>query len=435
MRFKINLKPNPKFPAGLVYDNVDNTFFDGATLKQIRFCTAGDEQESPPAPEVPCNIFTLGDQACTKERHLRYLEIVLGLRCNLSCSYCSQQVSRREGDFVEFTPAKIAPFIEHLKRAGITIDGKVNFWGGEPLVYWKTLKPLIEAMRAEFPSVKKFWLATNGTLLTKDKIDFFKANNVSISVSTDGTPQTFRGIEVESRPELRAVLDYAAEVLGKNFAYHTSPHRGSADLRRITEYLKQKTPAVSRIELNGITRCQEVSPSVDIKQFEMTTEDRTMLEQSSYDLLTDPSARLFDPHHADLVNRLIEIFAFGVPRYCIDGGCGATKPYLLTVDAEGNTYSCHCYLARSRLSGNIDHLREVRTDQFTHFTTRARCRQCHVASVCRGICPRMLDDAVEVSCGNFKAYYSGIFRATLFHLLGVEVIGVEALIPEPKPEL
>lgn len=427
MLFKISLKPNRLFPDGLIYDNQINQLRDARTNRSLKYQCKTESQFPEPF------VFKIGDQTCVKHKKIKTLELSLGLRCNLHCSYCSQQTSRKENDFVDLSPAKIEPFFKMLKDNGITITDSVYFWGGEPLVYWKTLKRLIVRFREEFPNLRRMWFATNGTLLTKDKVNFLKENGVSISVSTDGTPDTFRGIEVEGTPHLREVFEYAAKTLGDDFRYHASPHQGSANVITITENLKKKTPSVQKIELFGIVRCQETDAVIDLNQFKMDEGDRRTLEESTYEILTNPDRRVFDNRLTDTVNRLIEYLAVSLPMECINGGCISNSPVCLVCDMDGNTYSCHCYLSKRRTTGHISGLEQVRTDMFTHFITRPRCTKCHVAPICRGICPMMLDDAVEISCPNHKAFYSGIFRAALFHLLGVEVTGVEALNPEQKP--
>lgn len=83
---------------------------------------------------------------------------------------------------------------------------KVEFWGGEPLVYWKTLKPLAERIREKFSSWKRkpqFSIITNGSILTDEIIDWLMMLDFSVSISHDGPGQSVRGPDPFDDPEAK----------------------------------------------------------------------------------------------------------------------------------------------------------------------------------------------------------------------------------------
>jgi len=112
------------------------------------------------------------------------LSIFLGGSCNLDCSYC----------FIDKENLRKIPLNIPLIKKGIKFflrnsskNSVVSFTGGEPLLYWSSLKKLIECIRKN-QKRKKFIIivSTNGTLLNKRKYSFLKRNNVVLSVSLDG---------------------------------------------------------------------------------------------------------------------------------------------------------------------------------------------------------------------------------------------------------
>ena len=118
-----------------------------------------------------------------------FLKIQLGLSCNYSCEYCSQ----RFVPTAEETSSKhVDKFLENLDSWMKETPKKVEFWGGEPLVYFKTLKPLAEALRIKWPDVK-FLMITNGSLLTPEINDWLVEQNFSVGISHDGPGQPVRG--------------------------------------------------------------------------------------------------------------------------------------------------------------------------------------------------------------------------------------------------
>ena len=68
---------------------------------------------------------------------------------------------------------KLFDELEFSEQTGL----RVEFWGGEPLVYWKTLKPLAEELRNKYPNAI-FGLITNGSLLDTEKNDWLEKLNI-----------------------------------------------------------------------------------------------------------------------------------------------------------------------------------------------------------------------------------------------------------------
>ena len=124
-----------------------------------------------------------------RKGNVRVLKISLGLSCNYECSYCNQRfVPRADTSH----PDDIEPFISQLTDALIEPPERIEFWGGEPLVYWKTLKPLAERLRGLYPHAQ-FSLITNGSLLDTQKIEWIDSMGFSVGLSHDGPGHSSRG--------------------------------------------------------------------------------------------------------------------------------------------------------------------------------------------------------------------------------------------------
>ncbi len=112
------------------------------------------------------------------------LSIFLGGSCNLDCSYC----------FIDKENLRKIPLNIPLIKKGINFflrnpseNPVISFTGGEPLLYWSSLKKLIESVRKNQKGKESIIIvSTNGTLLNKKKYDFLKKNNIVLSVSLDG---------------------------------------------------------------------------------------------------------------------------------------------------------------------------------------------------------------------------------------------------------
>jgi uncharacterized protein len=123
------------------------------------------------------------------------LTLVLTHDCNLNCNYCyadcgnptymSIETAQRAIDFC---------FDESIRQKNSSrkdTSPVISLFGGEPLLNWKVFQGATEY--AETKSQKldmdvSLFTITNGTLLTKQRIEWLKRNNVAIHLSLDGNP-------------------------------------------------------------------------------------------------------------------------------------------------------------------------------------------------------------------------------------------------------
>jgi hypothetical protein len=86
---------------------------------------------------------------------------------------------------------------------------RIEFWGGEPFVYWKTLKPLAEGVRTLYPKAR-FNIITNGSLFDQEKIDWLYNLGFGVGISHDGPAyEAGRGADPLLEPEQRRWIRYA----------------------------------------------------------------------------------------------------------------------------------------------------------------------------------------------------------------------------------
>lgn len=104
------------------------------------------------------------------------LIFIITYDCNLNCSYCPVKKTKKNINLkvIEQTFKKINKI------------NKIKFFGGEPLLEYKKIKHIVK----KSPTASKFEITTNGTLLNKEKISFFKKNNFEIRISIDGNQTT-----------------------------------------------------------------------------------------------------------------------------------------------------------------------------------------------------------------------------------------------------
>lgn len=124
------------------------------------------------------------EQFLEDKNKIEYNGALLNLtdQCNCRCKYC---------DFVQYknsymTKEVADKAIEFLKSKIGNKKINITFFGGEPLLNWEIITYLVNKYKDEF-----FWsITTNGTLLTEEKLEFLKNNNISVLLSIDGDKET-----------------------------------------------------------------------------------------------------------------------------------------------------------------------------------------------------------------------------------------------------
>ena len=200
MIFEIHAEKNKDEKRIFYYDNMENILKD----------SAGNLYEYPEIAEDLRKPFKAFDKntPLKKSRLVKHLKIQMGLSCNYSCDYCSQKFVER---MPETSRKDIDDFMAMLDN--LQFDEKeglwVEFWGGEPLVYWKTMKPLAEAIKEKFSSwdnSPRFSIITNGSILTKEINAWLYYMGFSVSMSHDGPGQSVRGPDPFDDPDQKKII-------------------------------------------------------------------------------------------------------------------------------------------------------------------------------------------------------------------------------------
>ena len=80
----------------------------------------------------------------------------------------------------------------------------LGFYGGEPLLSWPLVKKTVAFAEKNFKKKFRFTLTTNGSLLKKEHIQFFKKHRFDLVLSYDGLAQKNR--DARSLPAVEAAL-------------------------------------------------------------------------------------------------------------------------------------------------------------------------------------------------------------------------------------
>ncbi|MBR4587910.1 MAG: thioether cross-link-forming SCIFF peptide maturase [Lachnospiraceae bacterium] len=319
--------------------------------------------------------------------------------CNLNCSYCFASQGKYHGDraVMSFEVGKRAlDFL--VENSGSRRNLEVDFFGGEPLMNWDTVKKLVEYARSIEKAAGKnfrFTLTTNGMLIDDEVIEFSNREMSNVVLSLDGRKEIH---------DLKRV-DYAG--------------KGSYDriVPKFQEFVKRRGDR-SYYMRGTFTHA---NPDFTNDVFHMADLGFTELSMEPVVCAPGDEAAL-TPEDIEIVKEQYEILAKDMLRreeegkpitfyhYMLDltegpciykriSGCGSGTEYM-AVTPWGDLYPCHQFVGEEEYKlGNI-------WDGVTNDALRERFRNCNAYS--------------RKECENCwaKLYCSGGCAANAFHASG-----------------
>ncbi len=127
------------------------------------------------------------------ERKIDMLTLQVTQECNFRCKYCvysehenhNQRSHAHKVMAIDTAKAAIDFYINH------SIDSEswnIGFYGGEPLLQFALIKRTVEYVESVAQGkLLKFYITTNGSLLTDEVIDFLAEHKFSLLISMDGS--------------------------------------------------------------------------------------------------------------------------------------------------------------------------------------------------------------------------------------------------------
>lgn len=354
-------------------------------------------------PMEPTPIITM-TKVPGKRGPFSVVKIQLGLGCNFDCSYCSQKEMLKSR---EFTPKDVAPFLEKLALLELKEDVKFELWGGEPFVYWKTLKPLTERLKDVYPK-SMFQVITNGSLLDHEKIDWLFDMGFSVAVSHDGPGQAVRG--ADPFVDKRDVFAYAIQRLAPlhRFSISSMLHKDNASRTAIIAHFKALFPEFEEFHLSMSEMGFIDSYNTDgNKAVSLTRTEHFELRRNLWSELRWIAATRQHCYGQDQDCAVVMTSNFQDARTPVQPGqkCGMFAEDRIVLDVSGNVLTCQnvssetfSHNGESHKIGHVSQLDQVRLKTAIHWTQRDGCSTCPVLRLCKGSCMFLTGDDFSASC-------------------------------------
>lgn len=331
----------------------------------------------------------------------RTLKISLGLSCNYECEYCSQRFVPRAA---ESNHKELDSFIAGLDQWVTTPPERVEFWGGEPLVYIKTLKPLVAAIKSKYPDAR-LSVITNGSLLTPEINEWIDESGMHVGMSHDGPGQHVRGPDPLDNPDTRAaVLDLYRRLRPQDrMSFNSMLNRQNTSRVAITKFFVELTgdQHVPIGEGSIVDAYDEGGTELSIRP-----EEHGTLRRKLFTEIRDGKAPNFVVVHQKLQD-MVGSLQQRRPASAVGQKCGMDNPEAIAVDLRGNVLTCQNVSSvgtnpagQSHAIGHVNDLAAARLDTASHWSTRQECTNCPVLQVCKGSCMFLSGALWETTCDN-----------------------------------
>lgn len=311
--------------------------------------------------------------------------------CNLRCKYCFAST----GDFGtgrKIMPPEIAKkaidFV--IARSGARRNIEVDFFGGEPLMAFDTVRQTVDYARSREEKTGKkfrFTITTNGLLLDEEKANYINENMDNVVLSLDGRPE----VNDHFRKTVNGGGSY--DVIVPKFR-HLVENRGSD-----RDYYVRGTFTKENLDF-----AEDVVHIAEAGFSSLSVEPVTADPGCGYDLTEQDLPRIFAEY-----DRLTDIMEdrqkngkpFTFFHFMVDleqgpcvvkrlRGCGAGYEYV-AVTPDGEIYPCHQFVGKEEFcQGNVMdgtfNMEIAQKFAGMNIYTRNKCQDCWAKFYCSGGC-------------------------------------------------
>jgi len=310
--------------------------------------------------------------------------------CNLKCEYCfaSQGNFKGERSMMDLETGKKA-LLYLAQNSGNRRNLEVDFFGGEPLMNFGTVKDLVDYGRSieqEYNKHFRFTITTNGVLLDDNKIQYINENMDNVVLSLDGrkTVNDAMRLTVGGEGSYDVILPKIKKMVQARGEkdYYVRGTFTSKNLDFGKDAINFHREGFKKISIEPVVAPEEMDYAIRedhlgriLQEYEDFSKEYIRLTQEDKDFMFFHFMIDLDQGPC-VVKRAV--------------GCGAGSEYL-AVTPEGELYPCHQFVGEKEfLLGTLEtgiQNRELR-DKFklANVYNKEECRNCWARFYCSGGC-------------------------------------------------
>jgi uncharacterized protein len=322
-------------------------------------------------------------------------------------------------------------FLENLPRWLKDAPTRIEFWGGEPLLYFRKLEQLVPTLDRRYPDAE-FRMVTNGSLLTEEIVNFIARYDIYTIVSHDGPGQHLRGADPFDDPHLALRL---------RMLWHERKVHDRMMFNSVLTPVNHDPVAIRRWFINKL---EDESVVSSVEGAVVAHDDKALAGPSiwsdeQYFSLRQSIAKSFESGEALKIPTLhnkakgfLLSIQYGIPSFSMGQKCGMDRSDHIAVDLHSNVLTCHNMGANSRHGlGSALGIEKVRLNTATHWAYRDSCSHCPVLQLCAGSCMYLDGEQFTQSCENEYQSNLGILDGTLRRAFGLRLDHIEGDVRRP----
>ncbi|MCL2556560.1 MAG: thioether cross-link-forming SCIFF peptide maturase [Firmicutes bacterium] len=313
-------------------------------------------------------------------------------KCNLACSYCfagGGDYHSKETTSKNMSLATAKACIDFLiKNSGNRYNLEIDFFGGEPLLNYQTIKDAVAYGREQeklYNKNFKFTVTTNALNLTEEMIDYFNKEMHNVVISIDGR----ENIHNKARPDLKGGVTFSKVV--KNALVLKK--------KRQTSYYIRGTFTANNLDFS-----KDVIALADLGFDQISLEPVVLPDNHPLAIKEEHLPILLNQYEilaAEYQKRKGTDKAFNFFHFNIDlkggpclkkrlSGCGVGGEYLC-VSVDGSIYPCHRFdgMKEYRMGDIESGIKNKEISYYfqkSNLLTKPHCNNCFAKYFCSGGC-------------------------------------------------
>ena len=301
--------------------------------------------------------------------------------CNARCPYCFEYGLPRES-MSPSTADQIVAFIAGF-CPGKTLQ--IQWFGGEPLMAMDRIRQITVGLEAHGFALNTR-VTTNGSLLTKEDLDFFKAHyrNVAFQITIDDIGDAYakvkRYVDIPAEDAFQRVTDNCRLVLRSGVLLEIRFEAATRVFEHLENLFSNEDQSKLTIYMSPITPSEDCT---DCEAFSLTPETTVTLVKFH----GAHGVTAFAP--VDKKHALLQTYGLK-PR---PSPCGQDRKHHVAITAQGKIYKCHRlvrYAGDEYVIGNIwSGINENSLHYRDFVDSRVQdpdCRKCGMLPICQGGC-------------------------------------------------
>lgn len=310
--------------------------------------------------------------------------------CNLKCKYCfaSQGNFKGERSMMDLETGKKA-LLYLAMNSGKRRNLEVDFFGGEPLMNFETVKKLVDygrELEKEYNKRFRFTITTNGVLLDDEKIDYINENMENVVLSLDGRKEINDDMRltISGEGSFDVILPKIKKMVEKrgDKDYYVRGTFTNHNLDFGSDAMDFYKHGFKKISIEPVVTPESMEYALRLEHLERVLKEYEDFSREYIKIKRQDKDFYFFHFMIDLdqgpciVKRAV--------------GCGAGSEYI-AVTPEGEIYPCHQFVGEEEFKlGTLDtgiEKKELRDEfKMANVYNKEKCKTCWARFYCSGGC-------------------------------------------------